>query len=250
LLLQTGTTLGAELRTHFLNAKEKNYACITVKDAGFGMDEATKGRIFEPFFTTKEQGQGTGLGLSVAYGIVTNHGGFIDVTSEPGCGTTFRIYLPLVDGHSVAVEVDGPRGQQEIASIAVHGHVVLFVEDELRQLELMRRSLEKAGYRVLVATDGIEAVEIFLRHKDEISVVVLDLGLPKLNGWEALQKMRKADPTLKPILASGYISHDMESAMAEGELSALLMKPYEPEEILEKVSLVIRKAANSLNAEG
>ena len=243
LLLQTGTTPGAELRTRFQNAKEKIYACITVKDAGFGMDEATKSRIFEPFFTTKEQGQGTGLGLSVVYGIVTNHGGFIDVTSEPGCGTTFRIYLPLVDGHSVAVEVDGPRGQQEIASIPVHGHVVLFVEDEMRQLELMRRSLEKAGYRVLVATDGIEAVEIFLRHKDEISVVVLDLGLPKLNGWEALQKMRKADPMLKPILASGYISRDMESAMAEGELSALLMKPYEPEEILEKVSLVIRKAA-------
>jgi len=114
---------------------------------------------------------------------------------------------------------------------------------------LMRRSLENAGYRVLVATDGIEAVEIFLRHKDEISVVVLDLGLPKLNGWEALQRMRKADPTLKPILASGYISSDMESAMARGELNALLMKPYEPEEILEQVSLAISKAAGSLNVE-
>ena len=92
----------------------------------------------------------------------------------------------------------------------MNGQLVLFVEDEIRQLELMRKSLEKAGYRVLVAMDGVEAVETFLRHKDEISVVVLDLGLPKLNGWEALQKMRKADPTLKPILASGYISHEME----------------------------------------
>ena len=249
LLLKTETITGAELRTHFQNAKEKTYACISVKDAGVGMDEGTKSRIFEPFFTTKEQGQGTGLGLSVAYGIVTNHGGFIDVMSEPGRGTTFRIYLPLVDGDSVTVELDCPREQNEIASIAVHGHVVLFVEDEARQLELMRRSLENAGYRVLVATDGIEAVEIFLRHKDEISVVVLDLGLPKLNGWEALQRMRKADPTLKPILASGYISSDMESAMARGELNALLMKPYEPDEILEQVSLAIGKAAGSLNAE-
>jgi len=220
-----------------------------VKDAGVGMDEGIKSRIFEPFFTTKEQGQGTGLGLSVAYGIVTNHGGFINVMSEPGRGTTFRIYLPLVDGESVTVELDCPREQNEVASVAVHGHVVLFVEDEARQLELMRRSLENAGYRVLVATDGIEAVEIFLRHKDEISVVVLDLGLPKLNGWEALQRMRKADPTLKPILASGYISSDMESAMARGELNALLMKPYEPEEILEQVSLAIGKAAGSLNVE-
>ena len=249
LLLKTETISGAELRTHFQNAKEKNYACISVKDAGFGMDEGTKSRIFEPFFTTKEQGQGTGLGLSVAYGIVTNHGGFIDVLSELRHGTTFRIYLPLVDGDSATVKLNRPRDQHEIASITARGQVVLFVEDELRQLELMRRSLEHAGYRVLVATDGIEAVEIFLRHKNEISVVVLDLGLPKLNGWEALQRMRTADPTLKPILASGYISYDMESAMAQGELSALLMKPYQPEEIIEQVSLVIDKAAHSPNAE-
>ena len=114
----------------------------------------------------------------------------------------------------------------------------------------MRRTLDKAGYRVLVATDGVEAVETFLRHKDEISAVVLDLGLPKLNGWEALQKMRKADPTLKPILASGYISRDMESAMDQGQLSALLMKPYRPEEIIEKLSLIVSKAARSLTAEG
>jgi two-component system, cell cycle sensor histidine kinase and response regulator CckA len=250
LLLKTGTIPGTELRAHFRNAKEKTYACTTVKDTGVGMDEVVKSRIFEPFFTTKEQGQGTGLGLSGAYGIITNHGGFIDVTSEPGCGTTFRIYLPLADNQTNLVGLDRQRGRQELGSITVQGHVVLFVEDEIRQLELMRRTLEKAGYRVLVATDGVEAVETFLRHKDEISVVVLDLGLPKLSGWEALQKMRKADPTLKPILASGYISHDMESAMAQGELSALLMKPYQPNEIIEKVSLAVLKAAKSFSAAG
>ncbi len=250
LLLKTGTIPGTELRAHFRNAKEKTYACTTVKDTGVGMDEVVKSRIFEPFFTTKEQGQGTGLGLSGAYGIITNHGGFIDVASEPGRGTTFRIYLPLADNQTNLVGLDRPRGRQELGSITVQGHVVLFVEDEIRQLELMRRTLEKAGYRVLVATDGVEAVETFLRHKDEISVVVLDLGLPKLSGWEALQKMRKADPTLKPILASGYISRDMESAMAQGELSALLMKPYQPNEIIEKVSLAVLKAAKSFNAAG
>ena len=249
LLLKSGTISGTELQTHFQNAKEKTYACVTVKDTGLGMDEATKSRIFEPFFTTKEQGQGTGLGLSVAYGIVTNHAGFIDVTSAPGDGAAFSIYVPLAEDQTSAVGLDRPRGRQELASITVHGHVVLFVEDEIRQLELMRRSLEKAGYRVLVATDGVAAVETFLQHKDEISVVVLDLGLPKLNGWEALKKMRKADPTLKPILASGYISHDMESAMDQGELSALLMKPYQPDEIIEQVSLAVLKA-KSLNAAG
>jgi PAS domain S-box-containing protein len=241
LVLKTETIAGAELRSHFQNAKDKVYVCISVSDSGSGMDELTKSRIFEPFFTTKEQGKGTGLGLSVAYGIVTNHGGFIDVISECGHGTDFRIYLPLADNQASVVGRNQPPGRQEPRRVAAHGHVVLFVEDEIRQLELMRRTLDKAGYRVLVATDGVEAVETFLRHKDEISVVVLDLGLPKLSGWEALQKMRKADPTLKPILASGYISRDMESAMDQGELSALLMKPYRPEEIIEKVSSVVSK---------
>jgi two-component system, cell cycle sensor histidine kinase and response regulator CckA len=243
LLLKTATMPGTELRAHFQNAMDGSYACITVKDTGFGMDTAIRGRIFEPFFTTKEQGQGTGLGLSVAYGIVTSHGGFIDVNSEPGRGTTFRIYLPLSDGRASGVGLNELRDAPETEPAEMKGNVVLFVEDEIRQLELMRRSLERVGYRVLVAMDGVEAVEIFLRHKEEISVVVLDLGLPKLSGWEAFQKMKKADPSLKPILASGYISHDMESAMAEGEISALLMKPYRPDEILEKVSLAVLQCA-------
>jgi two-component system, cell cycle sensor histidine kinase and response regulator CckA len=250
ILLKTEALSGSELRSHFQKAKEKSYACISVKDTGIGIDEMTKSRMFEPFFTTKEQGQGTGLGLSVAYGIVISHGGFIDVTSEAGQGTTFRIYLPLADSHQESAGLDRPADPLEIQGIAASGHVVLFVEDEVRQLELMRRSLEKAGYRVLVAMDGVEAIETFLRHKDEISVVVLDLGLPKLNGWEALHKMRKVEPTLKPILASGYISSEMESALAEGNLSALLMKPYRPEEILEKVSLALLRTGKILDATG
>jgi two-component system, cell cycle sensor histidine kinase and response regulator CckA len=250
LLLKTETISGEEIRPHFQRPKEKSYACISVTDTGHGMEEVTKSRIFEPFFTTKEQGQGTGLGLSVAYGIVTSHGGFIDVTSETERGTTFRIYLPFADSYRGKMGIDRPEGTAELDSVTSTGHVVLFVEDEVRQLELMRKTLEKAGYRVLVATDGVEAIEIFLQHKHEISVVVLDLGLPKLNGWEALQKMRKADPTLKPILASGYISSEMESALAEGELSALLMKPYRPDEILEKVSLAVLGSAKDLNATG
>jgi PAS domain S-box-containing protein len=250
LLLKTETINGAALRPPFQRAKEKFYACISVQDTGHGMDEVTKSRIFEPFFTTKEQGQGTGLGLSVAYGIVTSHGGFIDVASESGHGTTFRVYLPLADSHRRTVGIERPSDPHEIESATASGHVVLFVEDEIRQLELMRKSLEKAGYRVLVATDGVEAIEIFLRYKNEISVVVLDLGLPKLNGWEALRRMRTADPTLKPILASGYISSEMESALAEGELSALLMKPYRPDEILEKISLAVLRTGKSLDATG
>jgi two-component system, cell cycle sensor histidine kinase and response regulator CckA len=243
LLLTTETVAGADLRAQFQDAKETPYACVTVKDTGFGMDPVVKSRIFEPFFTTKEQGQGTGLGLSVAYGIVTNHGGFIDVSSDPGHGTTFCLYLPVTEMQVAAVNLRPADGIQAPASAAATSHVVLFVEDEVRQLELMRRSLEKAGYRVLTAGDGVEAVELFLRHKNEISVVVLDLGLPKLNGWEVLRRMRQAEPTLKPILASGYISHEAESAMRDGELSGVVMKPYRPNEILEKISLAVMKTA-------
>jgi CheY-like chemotaxis protein len=212
------------------------------------MDDTIKSRIFEPFFTTKEQDQGTGLGLSVAYGIIANHGGFIDVMSKPGQGTTFSIYLPIAD-RAAAVELEPPDVNPCAESAPAPGRVILFVEDELRQLELMRGSLEKAGYRVLTAIDGVEAVETFLRHKDEISVVVLDLGLPKLNGWEALKKMKQADPTLKPILASGYISHEIESAMSEGKLAALVAKPYRPNQILETISLAISSGLTAKRSE-
>jgi PAS domain S-box-containing protein len=238
LRLRTTSIAGTELQGQFHKAKRKPYACITVSDTGSGIDGTIKSRIFEPFFTTKEQDQGTGLGLSVAYGIVANHGGFIDVASEPRRGTTFCIYFPIADQPG-AVELKPPTGTPYVESAATQGRVVLFVEDELRQLELMRGNLEKAGYRVLTATDGVEAVETFLQHKDEISVVVLDLGLPKLNGWEAFKKMKKADPTLKPILASGYISDEIESAMTEGQLAALIAKPYRPNQILETISLAI-----------
>jgi PAS domain S-box-containing protein len=241
LLLKTGTVDGALLQGQFHKAKRKPYTCITVSDTGSGMDDTIKSRIFEPFFTTKAQDQGTGLGLSVAYGIVSNHGGFIDVTSKPGQGTAFCIYLPIAD-QTGAVESKEPSGRPYVESEAAQGRLVLFVEDELRQLELMRTSLEKAGYRVLTAADGVEAVETFLQHKDEISVVVLDLGLPKLNGWEAFRKMKQADPSLKPILASGYMSHEIESAMSEGELAALVAKPYRPKQILETISLTINSS--------
>jgi CheY-like chemotaxis protein len=244
LLLTTETITGADLQAQFQNAKETPYACVKVKDTGLGMDHVIKSRIFEPFFTTKEQGQGTGLGLSVAYGIVSNHDGFIDVSSDPGRGTTFCLYLPVTEVQAPAPSLRPAHGVQEPASATATSHTVLFVEDEVRQLELMRRSLEKAGYRVLTAEDGAEAVELFLRHKNEISVVVLDLGLPKLNGWEVLKRMRQAEPTLKPILASGYISHEAESAMRDGELSGVVMKPYRPNEILEKISLAVMKTAN------
>jgi PAS domain S-box-containing protein len=221
---------GAELRKTYGEAKERSYACISVEDTGAGIDETVKHRIFEPFFTTKAQGQGSGLGLAVAYGIIANHRGFIEVISQPHQGATFRIYLPLAETSPVKHESKASN-RSEVPVISTKGQLVLFVDDEKNQVKLMVGYLKSAGYRVLTALDGVEAVEIFSEHKDEISVVVLDLGLPKMNGWDALKQMKIADPTIKPILASGYVSPEVESALDKGDLSAVIMKPYKLEEV-------------------
>jgi CheY-like chemotaxis protein len=204
-----------------------------------------KSRIFEPFFTTKEQGQGTGLGLSVVYGIVIKHRGFIDVSSEPGRGTTFHVFLPAADQQRPLIDLKWSPEVKAAPSAFGAGATVLFVEDEVKQLELMQKFLEGEGYTVLVARDGAEAFETYLRHKGEISVVVLDLGLPKLNGWEVFQQMKQVDPAVKPVLATGYLSPEMESALDKGELSAIVMKPYRLDEIVRAISAAIPKPVNS-----
>jgi DNA-binding response OmpR family regulator len=119
---------------------------------------------------------------------------------------------------------------------AGRGETILFFEDEIRQLQLMQGFLQAEGYRVLTAQDGDEAVAMHLKHKEEIALVVLDLGLPKLNGWEAFQKMKTTDPAVKAIFATGYISSQIDSGIAKGELSALIMKPYQLDEVLAKIA--------------
>jgi len=248
LLLTSGIISGGALRDRFQQVKEEQYACISVSDTGEGMSEAVKSRIFEPFFTTKEQSQGTGLGLSVAYGIVANHDGFIEVVSRPNHGTTFLIYLPLLKAGAAARDRTQSASAKKFQTSSGQGHTILFVEDEAQQLNLMRRLLESEGYRVLVAADGLEALETFLAQKDEISLVVLDLGLPKLNGWQAFQKMKQTDPELQPVLATGYISPEIEAALANGELSGIIMKPYRLDEVLEKVASAVVKTRKNLTA--
>jgi two-component system cell cycle sensor histidine kinase/response regulator CckA len=235
LSLQTQTVSGADLRERFQEATEEQYVRISVADTGIGIDETNRGRIFEPFFTTKLQG--TGLGLSVVYGIVTNHSGFIDVESEPGRATTFHIYLPLP---KTGVELVGvTQGLAVAEKPAGEGETVLFVEDEQKQLHLMQSFLESEGYRVLAARDGAEAVEMHRQHKNKIAVVVLDLGLPKLNGWEAFQRMREIDPEVKALFATGLLSPEIEDEMAKGKLGGVIMKPYRLENVLARISSAI-----------
>jgi PAS domain S-box-containing protein len=240
LMVSTSIVAGAELRKISQEAKEELYCCITVKDTGVGMNESTKNRIFEPFFTTKPQGEGTGLGLAVVYGIIGKHGGVIDVESEPDYGASFRVFLPLLKDQAEqnADHAEEPRKATE--KFVGDGETILFVDDEVHQLRLMQIHLQRAGYRVLTAADGAEAVDIHRRHKDEIAAVILDFGLPKLNGWEAFRKMKEIDPAVKAIFATGFIASQLETELAKQELSGVIMKPYQLDEVLEKINSAIK----------
>ena len=245
LLISTAMISGAGLRRVFQEAWDEYYVCVTVRDTGSGMDEATKSRIFEPFFTTKPQGEGTGLGLAVTYGIVTSHRGFIEVESQPDQGTSFRLCLPIPKEKAEALDSQQKLQERQVERFADTGEAILFAEDEVRQLRLMQTFLESAGYKVFGARDGLEAVETLRRHKDEIRVAVLDLGLPKLNGWEAFRKMKEISPSIKAIFATGFMAPQIESQLSSGELNGVILKPYQLDEVLEKISAAIRDAVET-----
>jgi CheY-like chemotaxis protein len=244
LTLGTGKVTGPELRAHFQEARDQEYVNISVTDTGCGIDGTTRSRVFEPFFTTKPQGQGTGLGLSVVYGIVASHRGFIDLASEPGEGTKFDIYLPLPASPVEAPEVTAKHLETSRKGRVGDGETILFVEDEPRQLMLMQKFLAGEGFNVLTAKDGAEAVQVHLQKKQEIALVVLDLGLPKLNGWEAYKLMKETDPRIKAIFATGFMSREIEAHLERGELSGVIMKPYQLHEVATKICSVIKKSAH------
>ena len=239
LLLGGRTVSGSALRQRFQEARYESYIGITIADTGAGMNRSVRERIFDPFFSTKEQGKGTGLGLTVVYGIVREHDGFIEVESHPGHGTKFHIYLPLraVDGRRSPGQVIEKRAPQPLEGSGT----ILFVDDEEHQIGLIRPFLEGKGYRVLVARNGVEAVEIHNEHKDDITAVILDLGLPKLSGWEAFLKMKQNKPEVRTIFTSGYIKPEIKSEMINQGVVEVVQKPYLPYELLAKIHSAIEE---------
>jgi signal transduction histidine kinase/ActR/RegA family two-component response regulator len=240
ILLQTRTILGATLRQRFPEASAEQYVYVSVADTGVGMEADVRSRVFESYFTTKTPDQGTGLGLSIVHDIVTEHAGFIEVTSEPGCGSTFHVYLPIPAEETAADDITPPSAHSEIEDRSRQRETILYAEDNARLSGLMQRLLEKEGFKVLTAQDGAEAVEVHRRHKNQIGLAILDFGLAKLDGWEAFQLMKKIDPKLKGILASGYVSTEVESRFAKGELNGVLQKPYFGEEVLAVIKQAIQ----------
>ena len=236
--LTTGRISGDALRARFAEAIERNYVWISVSDTGPGIDHAMLERIFEPFFTTKPQGEGSGLGLAVVYGIIRDHYGFIDVESPRGRGATFRIFLP--EAHDLGAAAPAAAKNAPPVPTPLRRGTVLLADDEESQLRVMDRFLRNVGYDVLSARDGPEALEIYRRHHDAIIVAVLDFGLPKVSGWETYRAMRAIDPCIRVLFASGYVAPELKDVADDGSVD-IVKKPYAPEELIAKIDAMLER---------
>ncbi len=204
------------------------YARLEVADDGPGFDAATRERIFEPFFTTKGVGQGTGLGLSIAYGIVSQHRGVIGCRSEPGHGATFTIHLPLLDTPAPAPVPEAPRA----APLPGGTETVLVAEDDQALRRVLVRMLRRTGYAVVEAGDGLEAVEQFRAHRDEVKLVILDVIMPGQNGRKALDRIRELAPGVPAMFLSGHSADLGDQRDVDLGNERLVRKPVEPEDLL------------------
>jgi CheY-like chemotaxis protein len=194
-----------------------------------GIDKQIQEHIFEPFFTTKEVGRGTGLGLSMVYGIIEKHNGFIDVYSELGKGATFKIYLPLIDAEVWEVQEVG----DDILSRG--NEIILLTEDDEAVRNMMAMLLKKFGYRVLEAGDGKEALSIFRDHQDEIQLIVTDVIMPEMNGLEMYNEVRRIKPDMPAIFMSGYTADIIGGNIFREDNVYFLSKPLKATELLHKI---------------
>ncbi len=209
---------------------DEQYVRISISDTGTGIPAGLKDRIFDPFFTTKDRGKGTGLGLSVVYGTVQNYRGTIVVESEEQKGSTFTMFFPVAESENA------PSG----ASALYVGRnnkdtLILLVDDEIMMQELGRELLEEQGYRVMIARDGVEAVELYRKHVNDISLVILDLLMPRLDGGQAYLELKKINDNVRAFFCTGFTPQDIVGPIMEGASLRALQKPFRPAEFLATV---------------
>ncbi len=219
-----------------LNARQGTYVLLNVTDTGTGIPPEILVKIFEPFFTTKEIGKGTGLGLSTVYTIIKNHGGFIEVQSELGKGTTFKVHFPVVES------AEAQQIQKEHAHpVGGNGELILVVDDEASVLEVTKQTLAMYGYNILSASDGTDAVALYAQHKDEIDLVVSDILMPTLDGVMMARTLLRMNPYVKIILTSGHKIDEPPSSQDDLKIEAFLQKPYTAEYLLKIVHDVLSR---------
>jgi len=194
---------------------------LTVTDTGSGIPPELQAKVFEPFFTTKEPGKGTGIGLSTVNGIVKSHNGVLELDSEPGEGTTFRIYLP------VAKMAHEPRSRRSVPALQHgKGECILVVDDEVAIIQITQNALQAYNYRVISAKDGVEAVRVFLENRDKVSLIMTDMMMPGLAGDDLIKAFREVEPDVKIIAISGHAGQQTIADTHQGNVKAFLHKPF------------------------
>src|SRR5918992_519408 len=222
------------------------YTLLAISDTGIGMDEATKRHLFEPYFTTKEQGKGsTGLGLSTVYGIIKQSGGHVWVDSAPGQGTTFRIYMP----HATSPE-SLPTVAPRVHAAAAGQETILLVDDEESLRVAARRMLQRAGFTVLQASDGADALRVLAEHNGPLHALVTDVVMPGVGGPELVRRLREVRPDLPTLFISGYTEEGVRTQGALHPDAAYLEKPFSPEDLVRKVREVLAARAATAPGEG
>lgn len=225
---------GEYCQTH-VDIKPGEYVLLAVSDTGIGIESKDLDRIFEPFFTTKTSGEGTGLGLAMVHGIISQHGGHIRCYSEPGAGTSFKLYFPVSSSERL-VDLDVPK---EMPSYGTE--TILLVEDDERLRRMSCELLDMAGYKPMVASSGEKALEIYAAHRSEISLVILDLIMPGMGGKRCLEELLRIDPDVRILVASGYSADGLTGDEGAGKARGFISKPYDAKDILKAVRKVLEE---------
>jgi CheY-like chemotaxis protein len=196
------------------------YALLTISDTGKGMDSETQRKIFEPFFTTKEVGKGTGLGLSTVYGIIKQHNGYITCYSEPGKGTTFKLYIPLA-----GIDIQEEETYDTTQTLRRGNETILLAEDQEDVRNVISQILKGYGYSVISASNGSEAIDLFVRNSDAVKLVILDVVMPVKNGKETYEEIRKIKPGISTLFMSGYTADIIKARGDIGDEFQIITKP-------------------------
>ncbi len=232
LFLKTMKVTHKDMRGKTYKANPGNYVLLTIRDTGIGMDKKTKDRIFEPFFTTKGLAKGTGLGLASVYGIVKAHGGYIDIESKRGQGTTFEIYLP-------ATQKEVKEEKKSPGRLVKGKGTILLVDDEEMVIDVGEQMLKKLGYEVYLARGGQEAIDVYEENKDNIDMVLLDIVMPGMSGGKTYESLRQIDSDIKVLLSSGYDIDGKAKEILERGCDAFIQKPFSMKELSQEVRKIL-----------
>ncbi|HDY88143.1 MAG TPA: response regulator, partial [bacterium] len=240
--MQNGGTITSKTENVFIDEeyaakykqfKSGNYVKVSISDTGIGMTKEIQNKIFEPFFTTKDKGKGTGLGLASVYGIIKNHSGYISCHSELGSGTTFTFYLPVTEKEIV---------EKKIHTEFIGGNeTIMVIDDENDVREMTKCLLKDLGYKVILASDGVEAVDVYKEKKNEIDLVLMDMIMPVMGGEETFRKLCEINSKVKVLIMSGFSQGHKATEILKGGAIGFLQKPFEMQNLLKVISKALKK---------